>query len=116
VDKILSDCDISYDRILALTSDNATNNKTLTKAINEALNALTAKLYSSPHTTITRIPCLAHVIQLSVRALLDSLQLSPKNDEERKYWDETKADLPPTPPANQAGPIWTLKKVNLCLI
>jgi hypothetical protein len=47
-----------------------------------------------------------------VKALLDSLQLSPKNDEVRKIWDETKADLPLIPPTNQAGPLWTLKKVS----
>ncbi|OQE38089.1 hypothetical protein PENNAL_c0787G08625, partial [Penicillium nalgiovense] len=67
--------DIS-DRILAITSDNASNNTTLVQSIQDSIDSL--NLPSSP--VVVRIPCLAHVIQLSLRELLGSVKADPQND------------------------------------
>jgi hypothetical protein len=46
------------DRVLAITSDNASNNTTLVQAVQDSINSL--KLPNSP--VVVRIPCLTHVI------------------------------------------------------
>lgn len=38
------------------------------------------------HTPIVRIPCLAHVIQLSLKDLLAMMKLDPKNDVPSRQW------------------------------
>lgn len=60
-------------RVLAITSDNASNNTTLVQAVQESIDSL--ELPGSP--VIVRIPCLAHVIQLSLRGLLGSIKADP---------------------------------------
>ena len=47
-------------RIIAVTSDNASNNKTLTKALNEAIPRLATDL--GIDNDIALYPCLSHVI------------------------------------------------------
>lgn len=110
VDKILNDCKIEFQRILTITTDNASNNKTLSQILNDCLATLESKL--EHQTQITRIPCLAHVIQLSANAFLTHLSIAPKNEEIRRVWDETKGDLPAEAPNHLKGPAWTLKKVR----
>lgn len=65
-------------RILAVTTDNASNNKTLITAVNESIK----DLQSDPEidSTIVQVPCLAHVIQLSLFDLLGKIKASPRND------------------------------------
>ena len=65
-------------RILAVTTDNASNNKTLTTAVNESIK----DLQSDPEidSTIVQVPCLAHIIQLSLLDLLGKIKASPRND------------------------------------
>lgn len=63
-------------RVLAITSDNASNNTTLVQAVQDSIDAL--DLPGSP--VVVRIPCLAHVIQLSLRELLGSVKADPQND------------------------------------
>lgn len=46
------------DWVLAITTDNASNNNTLVGSIHESMKALDV----ADHTLIVRIPCLAHVI------------------------------------------------------
>ena len=47
------------DRVLAVTTDNASNNKTLMTAINDSIHELQLKTDS----TIIQVPCLAHVMK-----------------------------------------------------
>lgn len=63
-------------RVLAVTTDNASNNKTLITAVNESVKTLQEGIDS----TIVQVPCLAHVIQLSLVDLLGKIKASPKND------------------------------------
>ena len=62
MDKIISDYEILYDRILVLTYNNTTNNKILIKVINEVIDIIIIKLFNLAPIVITRISCLAHVI------------------------------------------------------
>ena len=64
------------DRVLAITSDNAPNNTTLVQAVQDSIDSL--ELPNNP--VVVRIPCLAHVIQLSLRELLGSVKVDPQND------------------------------------
>jgi hypothetical protein len=53
------------DRVFGLTTDNASNSKTLATALQQAL---------PDEAFITRVPCLAHVIQLSLNQLLSRIK------------------------------------------
>ena len=53
------------DRILSITTDNATNNNTIINSIQEEI-----KIQGIGDTRVFRIPCLAHMIQLSLNRLL----------------------------------------------
>jgi hypothetical protein len=64
------------DRVLAITSDNASNNTTLVQAVQDSIDSL--ELPNSP--VVIRIPCLTHIIQLSLRELLGSVKADPQND------------------------------------
>ncbi|KAJ5215577.1 uncharacterized protein N7498_002009 [Penicillium cinerascens] len=75
------------DRVLTMTTDNASNNTTLHDSINEALDTLALP----DGTPIVRIPCMAHVIQLSLNELLGKMEAIPKNDREEIEWTETEA-------------------------
>jgi hypothetical protein len=63
-------------RVLAVTTDNASNNTTMIESIQQSIDSLELP----NQTPIVRIPCLAHVIQLSLRDLLGSMKVEPKND------------------------------------
>jgi hypothetical protein len=67
------------DRIYGITTDNATNNKTMIEALQQSL---------PPDITVIRIPCLAHVIQLSLNELLGKLKASPQNEDTETRWTE----------------------------
>ncbi|KAG0157879.1 hypothetical protein PDIDSM_5391 [Penicillium digitatum] len=64
--------------------DNASNNKTLATALQQAL---------SDGTIITRIPCLAHVIQLSLNQLLARIKAVPLNESAETRWTEKQSRL-----------------------
>jgi hypothetical protein len=49
-------------RVLAITTDNASNNNTLMSSIQESVQSL-----GVGNATIIRIPCIAHIIQLSLK-------------------------------------------------
>jgi hypothetical protein len=59
------------DRVFGLIIDNMLNNKILVDTLQQAL---------SDDVNITRIPCLAHVIQLSLNQLLNYIKTVPLND------------------------------------
>lgn len=69
------------DRIVAVTTDNASNNSTMMASIQETF----------PGTTMIRIPCIAHVIQLSVKQLLGHMKANPQNETVEMVWTEERA-------------------------
>jgi hypothetical protein len=104
-------------RILAITTDNASNNGTLfqvmTKALKEQLNDNQAiqnaaldqdllDLVESQH----HLPCLAHVIQLAVKAFLQTLKIEATNDAPDINWEDGEERV------RETGLLGTLQKVN----
>jgi hypothetical protein len=71
-------------RVFGLTTDNASNNKTLFDSLQQGL---------SDGVIIVRIPCLAHVIQLSLNQLLDRIKAVPLNDSAETKWTEKQSRL-----------------------
>lgn len=65
------------DRVLLVTTDNASNNKTLMESIHEAIEGL---LQFSSDVAVIRVPYIAYVIQLSLKSLLGKMKAIPKND------------------------------------
>lgn len=72
------------DRVLAVTTDNASNNTTLIAAMNDTIQALQLNTDS----TIIQVPCIAHVIQISFTDLLGKMKATPKNDTAELEWKE----------------------------
>lgn len=72
------------DRVLAITTDNASNNTTLIAVVNDTIQALKLNTKSA----IIQVPCIAHVIQLSLNDLLGKMKASPKNDTAELEWKE----------------------------
>jgi hypothetical protein len=68
--------------VLVMTTDNASNNKTLVTVINNSIWELQLKTNS----IIIQIPCLAHVIQLSLVELLGKIKVLSKNDNTELEW------------------------------
>ncbi|KAJ6039228.1 hypothetical protein N7460_007260 [Penicillium canescens] len=75
------------DRVLTMTTDNASNNTTLHDSIMKALDSLVLP----DGTPIVRIPCMAHVIQLSLNELLGRMEAAPKNDREEMEWTDSES-------------------------
>jgi len=72
------------DRVLTVTTDNASNNSTLVESIQDSLQSLELP----NQTPIIRIPCMAHVIQLSLKELLGRMEANPRNEREEMEWTE----------------------------
>ena len=66
-------------RLLCITTDNAGNNGTMWKELEELLNNLDVD--NSWSSDSTKIPCLAHVIQLVVKAILGAFNIKPAESE-----------------------------------
>ena len=60
-------------RLLCITIDNAGNNGTMRKELEELLNSL--DINNNWSSDSTKIPCLAHVIQLVVKAILGAFNV-----------------------------------------
>ena len=94
------------DRVLAITTDNASNNNTLVSSLQQSL---------SDTTTVIRVPCLAHVIQLSLKELLGQMKADPINDTTEIHWTSERSQQAR---ANASIGVkkqeiaWTLSKVN----
>jgi hypothetical protein len=73
-------------RVLTVTTDNASNNLTLMDSIQDSLQSLEVP----NQLPIIRIPCIAHIIQLSLKELLGQIEVNPRNDGEELEW--TKRD------------------------
>lgn len=85
VQNVLKDCGLYLERIMTLTTDNAGNNKVLTTTLGQTLNIIGA---DTDHPGITRLPCLAHVIQLTCKELLVGIKIEAKNDRVIDIWDD----------------------------
>ena len=83
---VLKRHDIS-DRILAITTDNASNNNTLTKYLQHALGLGS---FCAKH---GHLLCLAYVIQLLLKELFGSIRIIPDNEEIMTVWDELFLDM-----------------------
>jgi hypothetical protein len=66
-------------RLLCITTDNAGNNGTMRKELEKLLNNLDVN--NSWSSESTKILCLAHVIQLVVKAILSTLDIKPTESE-----------------------------------
>jgi hypothetical protein len=62
-------------RLLCITTDNAGNNGTMRKELEGLLNNLDVN--NNWCSESTKIPCLAHVIQLVVKAILGAFDIKP---------------------------------------
>ena len=74
------------DRVFGITTDNASNNETLVKALQQSLQQEPSA--SATGFNVIRVPCLAHVIQLSLNQLLHRLKARPKNEQAETVWTE----------------------------
>lgn len=72
------------DQVLTATTDNASNNSTLMDSLQQSLTSLELPNYIP----IIRMPCIAHVIQLSLKELLGEMEANPCNDREEMEWTE----------------------------
>ncbi|KAJ5749520.1 hypothetical protein N7533_004858 [Penicillium manginii] len=68
------------DRVLSVTTDNATNNNTMMLSIQDELKSQGVGSDGLGN-GIFRVPCLAHVIQLSLNQLLGKIKAMPSNNE-----------------------------------
>lgn len=76
------------DRVLVVTTDNASNNRTLLSSIQESIQSLGL----NPDSTIVRIPCLAHIIQLSLKDLLGQMKAILENETAEMRWSEDRVE------------------------
>jgi hypothetical protein len=100
-------------RVITITTDNASNNHTLIETIEESIQSLQS-LSSLDRTEIIRIPCIAHVIQLSLNELLGHLKANPKNERTERVWSEAHKQALRTRPQNK-DIANTLNKVRVYL-
>lgn len=70
-------------RVLSITTDNASNNNTMIMSVQDLI-----QLQGLANTSIFRIPCLAHVIQLSLKQLLGKMKVDPVNQEVESEWSD----------------------------
>jgi hypothetical protein len=73
-------------RVLSITTDNASNNNTMMASIQELVQSQDI----SSDTTIIRIPCIAHVIQLSLNQLLGKMKAAPENNTAETEWSDAR--------------------------
>ena len=71
-------------RVLTITTDNASNNSKLAESIQDSLQSLEIPNQAP----VIRVPCMAHVIQLSLKELLGKMKANPKNNREDMEWTE----------------------------
>jgi hypothetical protein len=104
---VLSDYRI-VNRVITITTDNASNNKTMVESLCESIRQIDLP----DSTEIIRVPCLAHVIQLSLKDLLGLMKANPKNDKTATVWSEENGSILQQAKL-QKGIIYTLTKVYI---
>lgn len=75
------------DRVLSITTDNASNNLTLIESMHDSIQSSQIGVT----TTMIRVPCIAHVIQLSLQRLLGQMKANPKNETTEINWSEARS-------------------------
>ena len=95
------------DRVLTVTTDNASNNSTLVESLKGSIQGLELR----SNIPIIRMPCIAHVIQLSLKELLGQMDANPEN--EREEMDFTSGTV--SSRRENYEIIYTLNKVRLPL-
>jgi hypothetical protein len=98
-------------RIFSVTTDNATNNETLIRALQETLLS-TGAIRSRD--SIIRVPCMAHVIQLCLKQLLGHIKAAPQNREVANVWSDSQMSYLRSS-ADHEGVASTLGKVRFLL-
>lgn len=97
------------DRVLSITTDNASNNNTMMLGVQEMVQS-----HVLSETSVFRIPCIAHVIQLSLKDLLGKIKANPTNKEAESEWPDARMQSLQT---NSRRPtrdiVITLKKVSI---
>ncbi|CEJ54941.1 hypothetical protein PMG11_01227 [Penicillium brasilianum] len=97
------------DRVLSMTTDNATNNNSLMLNVQETIQS-----QSRSDTLIFRVPCIAHVIQLSLNELLRKLKVTPHNKEIELEWSDERTHSFQTKRSSSSKQITdTLKKFKI---
>lgn len=98
-------------RVLSITTDNASNNNTMMAGVQEI-----AKSPALNETPIFRVPCITHVIQLSLKELLGKMKANPVNAEPESEWLVTRTlPLPPNDQQPTRHIVKTLKKASTIL-
>ena len=100
-------------RVISITTDNGSNNGTLIHEVNVWLeDAFDKHLFLDGN--IQHIPCLSHVLQLGLKALLGQIRLSPKNEVfVRTYKEDLELnDLEKIAKDEERGLPWMLAKVS----
>jgi hypothetical protein len=98
-------------RVITITTDNASNNTTLMETIQETVQSLQSR-NSLEQTEIIQIPCIAHVIQLSLKELLGQIKANPKNETTERVWSEAHSQSLRIRPQNK-DIVDTLNKVSI---
>jgi len=97
------------DRILSITTDNASNNNTMMEGVQGMVQS-----QALHNTSVFRVPCIVHVMQLSLKDLLGKIKANPKNAEAESEWsDERTKSLQSAPDHSSGNIVATLKKVNV---
>jgi hypothetical protein len=100
------------DRVLSITTDNASNNNTMMTSIQE-----TVQLLGLSNASIFRVPCIAHVIQLSLNQLLGKMKAKPANKEAESEWSDARTQsLQSNSRQSTRHIVDTLKKVSVSLL
>jgi hypothetical protein len=107
----LAAANIPKERVLTITSDNASNNSKLVKCLNNALDIL-----DTTFGRLSRVPCLSHVIQLALKELVTHIKITPRNNKVITEWnDDENLREQHTQARLTDGVPWTLKKVCVYL-
>jgi hypothetical protein len=101
-----------FDRVVSITTDNASSNTTMVLEINGYLQEA-LKANSILKKKVQHVPCLSHVIRLSLQALLSFVQLRPTNETFVRNWVAEKelSDLEKIKASNKRGIPYILAKV-----
>lgn len=85
----LDDNSIQMSRIISLTCDNASNNKTLHNELVKAIEMVDTPLHLG---LCARLPCLSHVIQLACNEVLIGMKINARNEAIIRVWHENNAE------------------------
>ncbi|KAJ5300082.1 hypothetical protein PENANT_c146G01845 [Penicillium antarcticum] len=96
------------DRVLSITTDNASNNNTMVQGVQEMVQS-----QALHNTSVLRVPCIVHVIQLCLKDLLGKIKANPKNAEAESEWSDERTKSLQSAPGHASGNIVaTLKKIR----